>query len=104
MANPNPSYKIPKGTSGNPKGRPVQPWRKVFEIETEKLVTTKDGKQKIKHLMAKAQIGEALKGDTQAFNAVVNRMEGMPQQAMDVTSGGDKLEGVVIYKPEKNKE
>lgn len=99
--NSKPSKSWKKGIkSPNPNGRPVQPWRKVFEMETEKLVATKDGKQKIKHLMAKAQIGEALKGDTGAFNAVADRMEGRPAQ--DITTGGEKIDNNIhIWIPDK---
>uniref|UniRef100_A0A6M3ISE9 DUF5681 domain-containing protein n=2 Tax=viral metagenome TaxID=1070528 RepID=A0A6M3ISE9_9ZZZZ len=100
MANPNPnqSTRWKKGSkSPNPKGRPEQPWKAVFRKEVEKLIVTKSGKkEQIKHLIAKAQIAEALKGNTYAFNAVADRMEGRPVQPTDLTSQGEKIEPIQV--------
>lgn len=40
------------------------------------------------------------KGDTSAYNAVMDRLIGKPKQAVDLTSGGDKINipSKVIYK------
>lgn len=40
------------------------------------------------------------KGDTSAYNAVMDRMIGKPKQELDVTSGGDKIRmpGEVVFK------
>lgn len=44
-----------------------------------------------KRSMAVAQIEKAEAGDTQAFNAVADRMEGKPQQGVELSGpdGGD---------------
>lgn len=39
-----------------------------------------------------------------SYREVSNRTEGMPNQSTDITSDGEKIEGVIIYKPEKNVE
>src|SRR3990172_6929550 len=96
MANPKPVHKWKKGESGNKKGRPEVPWKAVFRQEVEKMIPTKDGKQQIKHIMAKAMIDEAVKGDVQAFNAVADRMEGRPIQPTDLTSDGEKIEPIQV--------
>jgi hypothetical protein len=32
---------------------------------------------------------------------ISNRTEGMPKQATDITSGGEKIDGLVTYRPER---
>ena len=61
----------------------------------------KDGKD-IKYHVVRSLLAEALKGNINAQRELMNRMDGMPQQ--DVTSGGESIQSVIVYKPEKNEE
>ena len=82
------SYK--PGQSGNLNGRPKKEWtwrglivEAMEEIEAE-------GKPIKKHV-AKALASKALQGDVQAIKEIGNRIDGMPKQSTDITSGGEKL-------------
>ena len=87
-----------KGVSGNPGGRPKKDWtwsqmlEKIGE-ETE----IKSGK-KFKELVSRRLWVECVNGNITAIKELFNRMEGLPMQFTDFTSGGDKLEGLVIIK------
>lgn len=98
MPNPNPQNQFEPGKSGNPKGRPKRAWTwsKLLEEAVEEVA--KDGKS-LKYHMARAMVKEILKGNVQAFNAVSNRMDGMPQQ--DITSAGEKIEAPIVFIPEE---
>ena len=43
-----------------------------------------------------AQIIKARKGDTKAYTAIMDRLEGKPTQAVDVTTQGEKVTGYDI--------
>lgn len=86
-----------KGKSGNPKGAP----KKEHSI-TQTIKDMMDEKPEIKKALGAKILDMALKGDVTAMKTLWNYIDGMPQQ--DITSNGEKLEGVVIYAPEKNKE
>lgn len=55
-------------------------WREIFLAEVEKDSRKREA-MKRKQSMAIAQIEKAEEGDTQAFNAVLDRMEGKPKQS-----------------------
>jgi len=42
--------------------------------------------------------------DLAEFKEVANRTEGMPMQTADITSAGERLEQLIIYKPERNED
>jgi hypothetical protein len=121
MANPNPNTKglkpIPKGVSGNPKGKPkgtlnsktvIRKWLEMAAEETNPktkrkvIKRDKDGNPLTwMDAMVVAQIKKAVaKNDTAAFNALLDRMEGRPKQTTDinlptgavVTIGGEKVD------------
>ena len=94
--------KFAKGQSGNPKGRPVGSLdvRKSLERLLGVIVTATHplSKEQIEatglDLMLLKQIGKAIsEGDTAAFNAILNRLEGTPiQRRADTdTDGQDKV-------------
>jgi len=60
-----------------------------------------EGKKTIAMDLAYARVAQA-RLDRKDFEIVANRTEGYPQQAVDVTSDGEKLEGLMIYKPSKD--
>ena|SRR3990167_3868339 len=97
MANPHPKPNWKKGQSGNPNGRPP----KGYSI-TEWFKNMLASDPNIKEALGKSIIKKALEGDSTAQKLVWNYMDGMPQQ--DVTSGGEAIGHLVVYKPEKNKE
>ena len=83
MSNLHPSKSWKKGQSGNLKGRPEHPWKEVFRKRLSEKITTKAGKKVIiQEALADALIGEGLKGDVHAINSLMNRMDGMPDQAV----------------------
>lgn len=79
MSNPNPSYKIPKGVSGNPKGRPKREWTwaGLIEQQMEKLGPDKKA---VKDAVAASLVAKALEGDVVAIKEIGNRIDGMPVQ------------------------
>ena len=90
-----------KGQSGNPGGRPKRDWTWSGELQKAVEEMAKDGKD-IKYHVVRSLLAEALKGNINAQRELMNRMDGMPQQ--DVTSGGESIQSVIVYKPEKNEE
>ncbi len=67
-------------------------WREIF---IERVQQKKEGQER-KVLMADAMIEKAITGDVPAFNAIADRMEGKPAQGVDLTSKGEKIEGVIV--------
>lgn len=103
MANPNPTYKIPKGTTPNPNGRPKKEWTMAGLIEQALEIEHTTGKPK-KQVIAEKLAELAMRGDMQAIREINNRMDGMPMQRTDITSKDEKVEGLLIYQPEKKPE
>lgn len=87
------------GQSGNPKGAPKKDWTWASVLKEAVEEEAKTGRP-VKELMAKSMVREVMKGNVNAFNAVVNRMDGMPSQKTDITSDGEAI-GVVIYRPKR---
>lgn len=85
------SYK--KGQSGNPKGRPPQ----GYSI-TEWFKNMLNSRPEVKDAIGNSILKKALEGDTTAQKLVWNYLDGMPLQKneTDITSGGDKIEGIVV--------
>jgi ribosomal protein L17 len=83
-----------KGQSGNPGGRPKRKWTFAGLIEQElkkTLKTTKGGKIKARKAVIGKLIMLAVDGDLAAIKEIMNRLDGMPKQALDVTSGNEPL-------------
>jgi len=90
MANPKPSASWKKGRSGNPLGRPKREWTwsSVLQEAVEK--SKKDGIP-VKVHVVESLIKTARAGNVYAIKELMNRMDGMPQQPTDITSGGKPL-------------
>ena len=96
MANKNPNTSglksIQQGTVLNPLGRPKYKFIKdIFNVLLNEEVNVTDSTgQKMKinraELMAMAQVKRAANGDTRAFQAVIDRIEGKPIERISVTS------------------
>lgn len=86
------------GESGNPKGRPKKGYS-ISEMMKELLESDPEKKR----ALVEAILAKAMTGDVAAMKAIWNYMDGMPLQATDVTSQGEKVSGF-IYLPEKKPE
>lgn len=91
MAKVSTSWK--KGQSGNPKGAPKRAWTWAGELQKAVEKAAADGRP-IKEIIANSLLKEALKGNVAAHKAIMDRMDGMPQQ--DVVSAGEKIEPLKI--------
>ncbi len=81
--------RIPKGTSGNPNGRP----KKLPEIDkllADVLGEEKDGVSAAEAILKKLR-QMASQGNLRAAEILLDRGYGKPKQAVDMTTGGDKL-------------
>ena len=74
----------------NREGAPKKEWTfaGVFREELEKCG---DDKVKLKRNLAKAMMKKAKEGDVQAFKEIANRVDGLPKQNLDLTSGGERI-------------
>ncbi|MCP3681660.1 MAG: hypothetical protein GY861_03125 [bacterium] len=96
MSNPNPvSTSWKPGQSGNPKGRPKKEWTWASLVR-EAMDEEDETGQPVKKGVSRALAIKALTGDVQAIREIGNRIDGMPPQSTDLTSGGDKIERVDI--------
>lgn len=103
MPNPNPTYKIPKGTTPNPNGRPKRDWTVQGLIE-EAMEEQDETGVPAKKIVYRKLVALAKKGDPTAIREINNRLDGMPKQSTDITTGGDKIDFKLIsYKEAKKK-
>lgn len=75
-------------------GRPKKEWTwgGLFREEMDKYLVRKDGTRiQVKEAMAKRIVKMVFDGDMQAFKEIANRMEGLPIQFTDYTSGGKPI-------------
>jgi len=85
------------GQSGNPAGRPKKDWtwKELLEEAAEEIIEIKgkDGaisaRKELKKLVARKLLTLAAGGNVQAARELMNRMDGMPQQKVDVEASGD---------------
>jgi len=86
--------------SGNPNGRP----KKLPELDkllADVLGEEKDGIEAAKVILM-ALRAKATKGDVRAAEILLDRAYGKSKQAIDMTTGGDKIQ-TVVYLPEQDK-
>lgn len=92
------------GQSGNPHGRPPKDWtwKDLLSEAAEEILETKDkqgkvtGRKALKQLVARKMLTKAASGDTAAARLIMDRMDGMPEQATDITSRGEKIQQLVV--------
>jgi len=82
-------HQFKPGQSGNPSGRP----KKLITDATRELLAKKDAATGLTnaHLVAEAQIREAIKGETAAYNAIADRTEGKVPQPISGDEDGEPL-------------
>jgi len=90
----------------NKNGAPKREWSWagiLEEIANEQHPKTK---QQFKYLAARRAFFDAANGKTQAWEVIMDRMEGKPKQSTDLTSAGEKLDPlrVVIVEEAKQEE
>lgn len=101
MSNTNPVKKFKKGETGNPNGRPKKE-DSLTEVMRTYLQEIPEGQTRTrKELFVDKSFQKASEGDPTFAKLVWNYIDGMPKQAVDVTSGGEKLSTVLMVKPEK---
>lgn len=80
-------------------------WSGVLEKAMEIKMTSKTGEERtVKQIVATSLIDQAINGNVVAAKEIMNRMDGMPKQETDITTGGDKINTLIVYKPDKNAE
>lgn len=78
----------------NRKGRPKkgQSFGEALEKEAEEMVKDASGEELTKmQAIAKILWKKASKGDLKAIDMLLDRIDGKPKQALDVTSGGETI-------------
>jgi Family of unknown function (DUF5681) len=108
---PNPQNIIPpkKGEVRNPNGRPKGSLNSKTVLQkylalTEKVknpVTGEFENMNQLEIMMLSVIKNGRKGDLRAVRELLDRLEGKAQQNVDMTSMGQQLEPMVIYRPAK---
>lgn len=87
-----------KGQSGNPAGRPKYSITEALERALKR--RDPETKKEYKEVIADVAVKMAAKGDIEAIKYINNRTEGMPKQAVDHTTDGERMQ-MVVYVPEK---
>jgi hypothetical protein len=83
--NPPEEYRFKSGQSGNPGGRPKEIFRTVALQKLTKLVRKgKIEQSAIEHVL-EAQVKRAMSGNTEAFKALRDTVDGRPQQTLEHT-------------------
>lgn len=93
------------GQSGNPKGRPPQD-QSIAAIARHFLSQTPEGQKKQRNQIFVEAIYDCaiLDKDMRAATLLWNYVDGKPRESVDVTSAGEKMSHLVIYRPEKNEQ
>lgn len=101
MSNPNPVHKFKKGEVTNPNGRPPKEWTMtaLYKQAGEESDETGEPRNKI---VARILWKKASEGDVVAIKELNNRIDGMPKQTTDITTGGDKL--TIVFHPSLKQE
>jgi len=85
----------------NRSGKPPQYFNKLIRDIGEEIDVNE--KQKMKELVSRRLWREAQKGNMIAINTLLDRLDGKVTQPTDLTTGGERIDLLHIYKPEKNK-
>lgn len=98
----------PRRSNGRPAGIPNTATRLKRLLEMEQEITNPVNGEKEKFTVAEqmdlAMINAARKGNVKAYTALVDRLEGKPNQALDMTSNGETLSNVIYMPAKKSKD
>ena len=88
------AYKWKEGESGNPNGRPKGSGISITTEVKRKLEEVPQGqKATYLQLLISRIMKQAIQdGDQQMIKQIWNYIDGMPKQATDITSGGEKIQ------------
>lgn len=95
MANPNPTPFKKTGKDANPNGRPKREWTWTGLLEDAMEEKNETG-ESYKKIVTQKLRELGVKGDMTAIKEILNRMDGMPQQKTDVTSGGKPIQAPIL--------
>lgn len=112
MANNENLIPAKKGEVRNPNGRPkgipntATRLKRLLELEQsmKNPVTGELENFTVAEQMDMAMIKEARKGNVKAYTQLVDRLEGKPAQAVDMTSNGETLTNVIYMPAKKSKD
>lgn len=94
---------FPPGVSGNPAGRPKGSFSLVEMIKNKLQEQAKDkDKTYAEYFIDQLIKKTVVDGDVPMMRDILNRVDGMPQQKVDMTTLGDKISTGVIILPQKN--
>lgn len=90
-------YLFKKGQSGNPHGRPEGSVSIVEGIKRKLMEIEPENKKTYLELFLNSYFRKAIKDkDSQLMRDLVNRIDGMPKQSTDITSGGKELTPILV--------
>lgn len=101
---PAPSGAYKPGQSGNPKGKPpgAKNYSTLAREAIVKIARTQNMKpEEFERLIYESGITRALR-DFRYWNSHMDRVHGRPAQALDLTTGGEQMQGVVVLPPMKD--
>jgi len=99
MSFPNPETQFKPGQSGNPNGRPkgaksrstvIKRWLEAMD-KGKNPMTGEVEEMSVEDKMTLALIGKALKGDTQAYKALMDSAYGQPKQEIENTGQSEVI-------------
>lgn len=88
-----------KGESGNPNGRPKgqRNYATIYREALQKLAAAQNvTPEELEDLIEQTGLNKALEGDYKFFQDIRDRIHGKPTQAVDLTSKGERIEGVIV--------
>lgn len=91
MANKKPAKRWKNGVSGNVKGAPPREETLTYLMKQFLKQAPEGQKKTYKELFVQSVVASAIKGNDACRKLVMNYVEGMPAQAFDVTSQGQKI-------------
>jgi predicted transcriptional regulator len=84
-----------KGQKANPKGYIDPKWSMSGLIREALEEMDRTGVPK-KKIIARKLVEKAVAGEDMAIKEINNRLDGMPKQSQDITSGGQVLTGLIV--------
>lgn len=98
-----------KGEVRNPGGKPkgtlnsktiIKRWLSLTEDVKNPITGQLENMSQL-DIMVLKQVQSGRKGDLRALRELLDRLEGKAQQSVDMTTQGEKMEAIVVYRPTK---